>query len=252
MEHDGHRERLRARFRKEGMGGFAAHEALELLLTYAIPRVDVNPIAHRLIRRFGSLHAVLEAEPEETCQVEGVGPSAALLLHMMLPLFRMYEQEKLLPRQRLGTYPDVAAYCATLFLGANNEMFYVLCLDAQFQLLATELIAFGAPNAVSVETRQVVRVLMRHNAVGAVITHNHPSGSIRPSQADVDITGEIARVLHSVGIRLHDHVLIAGSRNFSFSRNGLLSPDGETALPGMRAERAADAPLSALGLRGRE
>ena len=82
MEHDGHRERLRARFRKEGMGGFAAHEALELLLTYAIPRVDVNPIAHRLIRRFGSLHAVLEAEPEETCQVEGVGPSAALLLHM--------------------------------------------------------------------------------------------------------------------------------------------------------------------------
>ena len=92
MDHAGHRERLRRRFDQEGLNGFAPHEALELLLTFALPRIDTNGLAHALIRRFGSLGEVLEASKAELTQVEGIGPRAATLITMMVPLLRMYEQ----------------------------------------------------------------------------------------------------------------------------------------------------------------
>ena len=103
MEHAGHRERLRKRYAENGFAGFAEHEILELLLTFAIPRVNTNPQAHRLIDRFGSLTGVLEADQKELQAVEGIGPQAATLLSMMLPLLREYQQKKLLPRVRLGS-----------------------------------------------------------------------------------------------------------------------------------------------------
>ena len=96
-DHAGHRERLRERFRLDGLQGFAPHEALELLLTYAIPRINVNPLAHRLIDHFGGLPGVLEATPQELCQVNGVGERTAAMLALMLPMMRMYEQESSRP-----------------------------------------------------------------------------------------------------------------------------------------------------------
>lgn len=249
MEHDGHRERLRARYEQEGLSGFAPHEVLELLLTYAIPRVNTNPQAHRLIERFGSLHGVLEASQTELEQVEGIGPRASTLITMMVPLLRAYEQEKLLPRRKLATFADLAAFCHTLYLGVNNEQFYVLCFDAKLQLLATSLIASGSPAEVNVMPRLVVQELMRHNAVGAVISHNHPSGSPLPSAEDLAMTREISSILESVGIRLYDHVLIAGSREYSFFAHGLLNgTPSVTPFPEETAQ-AADRPQRTLPAR---
>lgn len=251
MEHDGHRERLRNRYRKEGVDGFSPHEVLELLLTYAIPRVNTNPIAHQLMNHFGSFHAVLEAAPEELEKVPGMGPQSSLLISMLLPIFRVYEQERLLPRLRLNTYPELAAYCRTLFLGALNEQIYVLCFDARLRLLATELIASGTPDEVTVIPRLIVSTLMRHNAVGAVVTHNHPSGSPLPSQEDVDMTAGIQALLGGVGVRLYDHVLIAGEQDFSFHRNGMM---GEAAAMGQEARGAlaAERPQRQLPARSKK
>ncbi len=225
-DHAGHRERLRTRFRKEGLGGFAPHEVLELLLTYAIPRVDTNPVAHALIRRFGSLPAVLEASQAELEQVPGIGESASTLIRLMIPVFKAYEQDKLLPRQQLSTYADLEAYCRTLFLGVGHEQFYLLCFDAQMKLLATCLMADGTPGEVAVAPRMILQELLRRDALGAVITHNHPSGSAEPSREDIALTREIRQALQSAGVRLYDHVLIAGSRDYSFSLHHLLD-DGE-------------------------
>ena len=251
MDHAGHRERLRLRFDQEGLSGFAPHEVLELLLTYAIPRIDTNGLAHALIRRFGSLSAVLEASKEELAQVEGIGPRAAALLTMMLPLLRMYEQEKLLPRLCLGNFGDLAAYCRTLFLGAGVEQFYVLCLDAKLNLLSAVLLSQGTPSEVSVQARMVVQELMRRNAMGAVLCHNHPSGSVTPSYEDVRITQEIQHILESVGIRLYDHIIISGRKHYSFNAHHLLDGGGDTAfLPAQEPDAlAADRPLRTLPVR---
>ena len=241
-DHAGHRERLRARYRREGLAGFAPHEVLELLLTYAIPRQDTNPMAHALINRFGSLAAVLEASPEELEQVPGIGPQAATLLNLQVPLLRMYEQEKLLPRQQLNTYPDLAAYCRTLYLGVGHEQFYLLCFDAQLKLLAACRMADGTPGEVSVAPRMILRELLRRDALGAVITHNHPSGSPFPSDEDIAMTKEIQRLLSGVGIRLYDHVLIAGSRDYSFFAHHLLDDAPGNAFFSQAAPLAADRP----------
>ena len=253
MEHAGHRERLRQRYMKEGLAGFAPHEALELLLTYAIPRVNTNPLAHALIDRFGSLAAVLEAAPAELEQVSGIGRQASTLLGMMLPLLRMYEQEKLLPRRQLNNYRDLAAYCRTLFLGAGCEQFYLLSLDANLSLLATTLLAQGTPSEVRADPRMVMQQLMRHNAMGAVVAHNHPSGSLTPSQEDVEFTQRLYEILSSVGIRLYDHVLIAGGRDFSFSAHRLLDGRETAFLPEERDEpMAADRPQRRLPPRAKK
>ena len=222
MEHAGHRERLRKRYAENGFAGFAEHEILELLLTFAIPRVNTNPQAHRLIDRFGSLTGVLEADPKDLQTVEGIGPQAATLLSMMLPLLREYQQKKLLPRIRLESYADLAAYCRTLYLGVGHEEFYVLSLDADLRLLAAKRIARGTPTEVNALPRQVLEELLQNRASCAVISHNHPSGTAQPSQEDVNITLAIENVLNGVGIRLYDHILIADSQEYSFMRHHIL------------------------------
>lgn len=223
LDHAGHRDRLRKRYQAEGLGGFAAHEILELLLTYAIPRIDVNPVAHRLINHFGSLENVLEASVEELTHVEGIGEKAASFLSMLLPVFRAYEMEKQRPRMRLKNHGELLRYCRSLFVGVKNEQLYLLCFDAQMQLQATTLIATGTPSEVSVIPRQMMQALIRHNAVAAVMTHNHPSGSVRPSEEDLVLTRNIEVMLGSVGIRLNDHIIVAGEEDFSFFLNGLLN-----------------------------
>ncbi|MBE5786688.1 MAG: hypothetical protein E7324_04025 [Clostridiales bacterium] len=228
MEHDGHRERLRLRYMEQGLRGFAPHEVLELLLTYAIPRVNTNPIAHELLSRFGSLHGVMEADPRELMQVRGIGAQAATLLTMLPQVFKMYQQDVLKPLPRLDTYDKLARYCRTLFVGAVDEAAYVLCFDGQLKLLAAQMIAVGTPSEVSVIPRQVVQCLMRHHAVSVALTHNHPSGSLVPSQEDVDLTASVSQVLRGMDIRLIDHVLVAGEETFSFHLNGYL---GEEVMP---------------------
>lgn len=245
MEHEGHRTRIRKRFITQGLEGFEHHEALELLLTFAIPRMDVNPIAHRLLSHFGSFHKVLQAHPRELMQVEGIGESAATLISMLLPLLRRYQIDAAQPNIRLETYADLSAYCTNLFLGATDEQLYLLCFDGKLKLLATELIARGTPDEVTLLPRQIVQALLRHQALGAVITHNHPSGFALPSQEDADITRNIHQVLKSMGIRLYDHILIAGHECFSFNQHGYL--DEETIIP-IRpiSHKAADRPLNQL------
>lgn len=224
--HAGHRARLKERFCKGEMDAFAPHEALELLLTYAIPRRDTNALAHALIERFGSLHAVLEAPVEELTAVDGIGEHAALLMRLMLPLMRLYDQDKQVKRPSMDTFSQVEDHCRTLFKGVTVERFYVLCFDARLKLIASQMIAEGTLNEVAIYPRRVVSAVLRHNAAGTVLCHNHPGGSPLPSDEDVALTEQIEALVTGVGVRLYDHILIAGDRCFSFFANGLIGQSG--------------------------
>ena len=225
-EHEGHRDRLRSRFLKDGnMTGFAPHEALELLLTYAIPRKDVNPIAHRLMDHFGSFHAVLEARQEELTQVSEIGPGAAMLIRMLLPLFRLYENDRLAERKELTSYRAVRDYCASLFRGVTDERFYLISLDARLKIISTQVLSEGTVDEVAVYPRQVLSLLLRQNAQGAVLSHNHPGQSAEPSQADLEMTGLLEDVMQKVGIRLFDHVICGADGTYSFVQHQLLGAE---------------------------
>ena len=222
MDHTGHRQRLRQRFDENRLQGFSDHEILELLLTYAIPRIDVNPLAHRLVKTFGSLSAVLDASPEELKKVDGIGERSAALISMMVPVFQRYEQEKLQSKPRFSTYSALAAYCNTLFMGVREEQFYLLCFDAKMQLIKAVEMASGTTDEVHVSPRQIVREALRLNAVTVAVTHNHPSGDPKPSQDDIDLTRDIRDALDTVEIRLADHVVVGAYENFSIFRNSIL------------------------------
>ncbi|MBQ7886983.1 MAG: DNA repair protein RadC [Clostridia bacterium] len=216
--HAGHRERIRERLRTAGLNAFSDHEVLELLLTYAIPRVDVNPLAHELITTFGSLSAVLDADESELLRVKGMGKSAALLLTMMPQLMRRYQLSSLGERPVIVKLKDAKAYLAPLFIGAGEEHIYMICLDQAGHVLHRSLLHTGTVDQVTLHPRTVVQTALRHNAHAVILAHNHPSGIAEPSQADLDITKRISTALYMIGIRLVDHLIFAGAGAFSILR----------------------------------
>ena len=221
--HAGHRARLRERFVQSGLAGFAPHEVLELLLTFAIPRQDVNPLAHRLIAHFGSLNRVLEASVKDLQAVPGIGQNAASLLALQLPLFRRYQQGLGEDGVSVDDQDSLKKRCQALLLGERVERFYVLALDARGRLITQRLISSGDEGETAVYPRLIAAELLRVGAAGCVLAHNHPSGLAQPSQADIQLTKALAAILAPLAITLKDHVIVAGEGVFSFLSAGLIA-----------------------------
>lgn len=233
MIHQGHRQRLRDRFLKDGLDGFAPHEVLEMLLCYAIPQRDVNPLAHALISHFGSLHAVFDASFEDLQKVDGIGPYAAALLHMMSPLSRRIELSRMGPKPMLQNRRDAQAYCVHLLSGLRHEHFYLLALDAKMQLIGTVLIGKGSLSEVPAYPRLAVEAAIKHNAHSVILCHNHPGGSTEPSDADLNATSRLMEVLSGIDVLVMDHIIVAGSQAGSMVQMGYmrhaLQPDSPLA-----------------------
>lgn len=213
--HAGHRERIRERFRKEGLDGFSEHEVLELLLTYAIPQKDVNPLAHELVERFGSISRVLEAPLEDLVRVPGVGTNAATLLTMMPSLLSFYQRSAMGVRPQICNLAQARDYCRSLFIGAREELFYMICLDKAGHVIYPALLHKGTVDEVPVYPRVMVETALKHNAHGVLLAHNHPGGIGRPSQADYDTTSNIIAALSVIGVGVVDHLIVFDDEVYS-------------------------------------
>jgi len=218
--HDGHRRRLRERFRLEGLEHFQPHEVLELLLFYARARGDVNPLAHRLLDVFGSLKGVLEAPADRLMAVEGVGEETATLISMMVPMFRRYEMCLCEQPRKLIRYVDVLDYCRALLTGLRKERFYVISISSQMKILGQRIVAEGSLSEVPAYPRLVAETVLNHNAYGVILCHNHPGGEAVPSMGDVDITRELESMLAKLGVALMDHIIVADGQTYSLAKQG--------------------------------
>ncbi len=220
--HDGHRDRMRKRFFANGLSGFADHEALELLLYYAIPRGDVNPLAHALMDRFGSLSGVLSAPMELLTQVDGVGERTAALLHLVLQITQKARLADLEQELALNTRERVGAYLLELFSRERNEAVYQICLDGKGKLLACRRLGEGSASAVNLDIRKVVQNAIVYAASSVILAHNHPSGVALPSQEDHAATLRVKAALEAIDVRLEDHIVVADHDFISFSQSGFL------------------------------
>lgn len=220
--HDGHRQRKKEQFRMHGLDAFADHEVLELLLYYAIPRRDTNPVAHRLMERFGSLDGVFSATVEELEEVEGVGKNAATLLALWMPLYRRVRTKPTAKEVILNSTEQAGRYFMDLFFGMRREELYEACLDAKGKLLACCRIAEGGVDAVNISTRRLVENALKCGASAVILAHNHPSGIALPSPDDNTTTLAVWDALRAVGIPLIDHIIVADEDYVSLHDNGLL------------------------------
>jgi len=219
---EGHRRRLRSRFKDNGLDAFAPHEILELLLTYAIPRKDTKGTARALLDRFGTLSNVLDAEPADLTSVAGVGEGVATLLHLVPALTRCYLRDRWGHRPRLLTREDVARFAIDELSTADYEVFLLVALTHEDHVIRSLRLHEGELTSAPVYPRLVVEAALRHKAARVVFAHNHPGGSARPSDDDVEVTRVLCRALGAIGIPVVDHVIVAGPDSFSFADTGLL------------------------------
>jgi DNA repair protein RadC len=222
MEHSGHRQRMRERYLKQGLDGFAPHEVLELLLFYAIPQKNVNPLAHRLIDRFGSLYGVLNASPQQLMQVEGIGEYAATFLSLLQNASRQALRTREADRVKFSTRQATVDYCIRLLHGEKRELFYAICLNGQMESISAVLIAKGSLSDVPAYPRIVLDAVLTHNAHAVLLCHNHPSGSVLPSSQDLEATRLLSGLLSEVEVVLIDHIIVSERSAVSMVRNGLI------------------------------
>lgn len=222
--HNGHRERLRERFRQEGMEHFTEVQALELLLFYVIPRRDTNEIAHNLLNRFGSFAQVLEAPVEQLAAVPGVGTNAATFLSMMMGISRYYDLSRARQNCCLLSNDECGQYLLPMFKGRRNEHVYMLYLDAKCRVLGCNEVGQGSVNFSSVPIRTIVEMALAMNATTVYIAHNHPSGVALPSVEDRACTLRLATALYAVDITLADHFVIAEDDYVSMLQSGYYNP----------------------------
>lgn len=218
--HTGHRARLKAQFLQAGLDAFTDIQVLKLLLFYANPRQDTNPIAHRLLNQFGTLSAVLDAPVELLESVKGVGENAALLLHLIPCVCRRYLIDRASYEQILDSTEKAGAFLVPYFFGARDEMVYLLCLDAKCKVLDCRMLSVGGVNTAAVSVRKIVEAALACNATSVVLAHNHTSGIALPSKEDEATTRQIRTALDAVGILLVDHIIVADDDFVSMADSG--------------------------------
>lgn len=215
--HDGHRNRMRKRFCEQGFDGMESHELLEMLLFYSVPRKDTNELAHRLINEFGSLSGVLEASVERLTAVDGVSYNSAVLIKMILPLYTRYNSERS-KAKRFNRPEDCGDYLVSYYIGVDNERVVVLCLDASCRILGIEAVCEGDADIAVLNSRKLMTAIMKYPTVsGIIIAHNHPGGVALPSKDDITATESVANTVRSIGVRLVDHIIVAGNEYVSLA-----------------------------------
>jgi len=218
--HDGHRQRLKDRFLKQGLEGFEDHNILELLLFFSIPRSDTNEIAHRLLSQFGTLSAVFDAPVSELCKVKGISMHSATLIKMIPRMMSVYYSDKTKSTKIVSSTAEAGNYFLPIFYGKKNEEFHVMMLDDKGKIIKCEKVSEGTVNNTSVDTKKVVSRVLNSNATAVIMAHNHPGGIALPSKRDLRATEKIYNALNLINIRLLDHIIVADDDFVSLADSG--------------------------------
>lgn len=214
--HSGHRARLKNRFLAEGLDHFEPHNKLELLLFYAIPQKDTNPIAHELLARFGSLQGVFDADIHALCAVDGISEHTAILIKMVPAIYRSALEE----RSQTETYTTLDKLGKRMmkqYIGVTREIAYLVLLDNQYHMLDLFKVGEGSVNEVVPKLRDMVEHALFRNAAQVVLVHNHPNGLLIPSVEDLNATAEVKNMFEKLNVHFLDHLLVTDRGYLSLS-----------------------------------
>lgn len=221
--HIDHRKRVRERFIKEGsLDSFEYHQIIELLLFFTIPRRDTNVIAHKLLDEYGSFHNLLNAKPEDLMKRCNLSQPTAVLISMIPYLSRKYLNSRWDKNVVIDNSIIASEYFGSLLLGQPFESFYMLYLDTRKRLNKSVKISEGNNRESYIYVDKIVDYALLYKACFVVMGHNHPSGTLKPSPADVNATKKVIEALEIINVRLLDHIIVCGEKNYSFADRKLL------------------------------
>ena len=206
--HEGHRQRLREKFLKNGLEGFLDYEIIELLLTLGTPRSDCKQPAKSALKQFGSLKAVLEADIKDLKAIKGIGDKNVFGLKLSQAVSRKYLSDRILNQDFVRSSDDVLTYLKHNLRDKNHEVFMVIYLNGRNQILKMEELFKGTLNTSAVYPREVIKRALENDAAALVFVHNHPSGNPSPSQDDLTITKKLKEAARTIDIYIHDHLII--------------------------------------------
>ena len=219
---EGHRQRLREKFLKSVLAGFQDYEINERLLTLGTPRTDCKQQAKDALKKFGSLKAVLEAEPTGLKEIKGIGDKNVLGLKIAQAVSRRYLADRVLDKDFVRSADEVLDYLKHNLRDKNREVFLVIYLNGRNQILKMEELFEGTLSTSAVYPREVVKRALVNDAAALVFVHNHPSGNPNPSQDDLTITKKLKKAAQAIDVSVHDHLIIAGNDVYSFADHGLI------------------------------
>ena len=223
--HENHRKRVKERFLKDGIENMPDHEVLELLLFFAIPRKDTNALAHELIDRFGSLNSVLEASFEDLIEVNGIGETSAQLITLVFQITKKYLRNASDRKLKRYDGPEsVKDLLMSKYLGAREEVVYMLSLDFDNNILAINKISHGTFSAATIDKRFVLETAFRNKAHSVVLVHNHVNGIPVPSRDDLNATKAVGDFFQGVNVHLVDHLIYTDKDIFSMAQVKKFAP----------------------------
>lgn len=223
-DYAGHRQRLRQRFLLGEGRDMADYEMLELLLTLAIPRRDVKPLAKKLIQKFGNFANVIAAPENALKEISGIKDNSVMVFKLVKAAAQRLSWQNLASDDLpvLLNIDSLIDYCRSTIAYSDVEELHLLYLDAKLKIISGELIQRGSITAVSASPREIVKHAINKNAAGLIMVHNHPSGSPKPSENDISLTKKVEQACQLMSIKLHEHIIITRSDYFSFLEKGLI------------------------------
>lgn len=219
---DGHRKRLKDRFLQSGLDGFLDYEIIELLLTLGTPRRDCKQMAKEAIKKFSGLVGVLDASLEDLQQIKGIGSFNAFGIKLFQAVSEQYAKEKIPKKISLESTQIIAKYLQEKFGRDMREHFIMLCMDSRRKLTKICDISTGCLNASLIHPREIFKEAIKNNSASIIISHNHPSGEVDPSEEDLVVTKRIIEAGEIMGIKVLDHIIISKTHSFSFKENKLI------------------------------
>ena len=218
-----HRKRLKQKFAVSGLIALHDYEIMELLLSYALSRKDVKPLAKLLLKQFGSIKGVMDAEATELKKIGGISDHTVILLKIVKDISSLYLKEKAAEKIQINCTDELLNYCKMALGGLKDERFCVIYLNTQNKVIDMETIQEGIVNQAVVYPRKVLENALKQKASAVILVHNHPSGHVRPSDADIRLTKMIQETARILDILVHDHIIIGENTVFSFREEGMIS-----------------------------
>lgn len=211
---------MRDKFLDSGLSGFHDYEVVELLLTLGTPRKDCKDAAKAVLKKFETFQGVLEASVNDLCTIDGIGPKNVFGIKLIKSVADRYLEKKVISKNPVNNSKALFDYLYHTMGSKDRECFKVLFLDAKNRVIAVKDLFKGTLTASSVYPREIVRDALDRSAAALIFAHNHPSGDPEPSSADFSITRQLVFACLTMGITVHEHIVIGDKQYFSFADQG--------------------------------